>query len=128
LLEAHTGERFFDAGVVSLVLDRWVAEIEDGVGRRLDPLRWRPNLYVRGIGTPREGELAGARVAVGEAVLRVLRPITRCVTPSYDQETGKSDSDVLRFMVNERDNKLGVYCDVERAGIVRIGDIATVDA
>lgn len=125
-LEARNGERHFDAGTVSLILDRWVGEVEDGLGRGLDPLRWRPNLLVRAIVHPSEGDLAGSLVAIGGVVLRVLRPIKRCVTPTYDVETGESDPAVQRFVVERRDNLMGVYCDVERPGVVRVGDVANV--
>lgn len=123
-LESRSGARYFDAGIVSLVLDRWIAEVEAGVGRSLDPLRWRPNLYLRAAMHAAEKDLSGARVAIGDAILRILRPIVRCVVPSYDLETGESDNAVLRFLVQQRDNKMGVYCDVERPGLVRTGDRA----
>ncbi len=46
-VEVRAGERYFDAGAVSLILDRWIAEVEHALGKSLDPLRWRPNFYVR---------------------------------------------------------------------------------
>ncbi len=121
-VEVRAGERYFDAGAVSLILDRWIAEVEQALGKPLDPLRWRPNFYLRSNLAVKEGDLAGKRIALGSVVLRVLRPIGRCVTTTYDQVTGAGDPEVLGFVARERDNQMGVYCDVERNGEVRRGD------
>jgi uncharacterized protein YcbX len=122
-VEVCAGERYFDSRPVSLVLDRWIAEVESGVGRALDPLRWRPNLYVRSALVISELELVGARISIeGSTVrLRVVKPIGRCVTTTYDQRTGESDPEILRFVAQRRDNTMGVYCEVEQPGDVRVG-------
>jgi len=123
-LESRAGERYFDAGTVSLILDRWIAEVERALNKRLDPLRWRPNFYLRALADVQEADLTGKRVALGGTVLRVLRPIERCVTPNYDIATGESDLGIQRYVVRERANLMGVYCDVEQPGTVRAGDRA----
>ena len=125
-LAQRNGERYYDAGDVSLILDSWIAEVEAALGRSLDPLRWRPNLYLRAATQAKEPALIGQRVRIGEAILRVLRPIGRCVTPTYDQETGESDPGISRFVAEHRDNKMGVYCSVEQPGVVRAGDRAEI--
>ncbi len=122
-LEVRTGERYYDAGTVSLLLDCWVAEVERGLGRRLDPMRWRPNLFAAANQPISEGELVGKRVRIGSAILRVTKATGRCVTTTYDQRTGESDAAVLRFVAQQRNNTMGVYCDVDSAGSVRVGDI-----
>jgi len=125
-LEMRVGGRHFDAGTVSLILDRWIAEVERALGRALDPLRWRPNLFVASEAAVSERDLAGTLITIGTVALRVLRPIGRCVTTTYDQVTGESDPEVLGFVARERDNNMGVYCDVETPGIVRTGDVLRV--
>jgi len=125
-VEVRAGERYFDAGAVSLILDRWIAQVEAALGKRLDPLRWRPNFYVRSAAAVEESDLVGKSIAVGNVVLRVVKPIGRCVTTTYDQITGASDPEVLAFVARERDNSMGVYCDVERTGEVRRGDVARI--
>lgn len=129
-VEVHAGERYFDSGPVSLILDRWIAEVENGLGKTLDPLRWRPNLYLRSALEVSEPQLVGARIVVrGSAVqLRVIKTIGRCVTTTYDQCSGESDPDVLRFVAQNRDNTMGVYCEVERPGAVRIGSLLEIES
>jgi uncharacterized protein YcbX len=121
-LVVRNGERYYDAGDVSLIFDRWVAEVERGLGRTLDPLRWRPNLYAAASSEFSEKDLVGVRLQIGEVVLRVVAPTGRCVTTTYDQETGESDGEVLRFVAKSRDNTMGVYCTVEQTGKVSVGD------
>jgi hypothetical protein len=124
----NDGERWFDARPVSLLLDRWVREVEALVGEPLDPLRWRPNLYVAtaaGVEAS-EDDLVGARVHVGSVVLHVLEPILRCVTPTYDIATGESDPRVLREVAQRRANVVGVYCEVVTPGEIAVGDTVTL--
>lgn len=125
-VEVRAGERYFDAGKVSVILDRWIAEVEDGLGKQLDPLRWRPNFFVRSGSNLKEKDLVGKRLGLGSVVLVVLKPIGRCVTTTYDQTTGESDPEVLGFVARERENSMGIYCDVERPGEVRRGDVVRV--
>ena len=125
-LEARAGARYFDARPVSMILDRRIAEVERALGRELDPLRWRPNLYARAEIDISESELVGSRIAVGGAILRVVKTISRCVTTTYDQQSGESDPQVLQYVANHRENVMGVYCEVEKPGVVCVGD-ALVD-
>ncbi len=121
---AAEGGHAFDAAPVSLVLDRWIDEVSARVGTALHPLRWRPNFYVRA--EPEcayaEPDLVGAVLELGDVVLRVRSTIGRCVTTTYDVETGEHTAEVLDFVSRERNNVMGVYCDVELAGTVRVGD------
>ena len=123
-VEVRSGTHYFDAAPISIVFDTWVDEISRALGRDLDYRRWRPNFFVHA--APDflllERDLPGAAIEIGGAVLRVLKPIERCVTPAYDVETGEPSPDVLGYVARERGNCFGVYCDVELAGVVRIGD------
>jgi uncharacterized protein YcbX len=116
--------RFFDAGIVSVLFDLWVRDVEALVGEPLDPLRWRPNLYVTAVSgfAEREAGLVRCALRAGSAVLRVVRPIRRCVTPTYDIATGGAFPLVLEAVAAQRDNVVGVYCDVEVPGDVALGD------
>jgi uncharacterized protein YcbX len=116
--------RWFDAGTVSVLFDLWVRDVEALVGEALDPLRWRPNLYVTAAPgfVKREGDLLGASLHAGAAVLRVVATIKRCVTPTYDVTTGESLPLVLEAVAARRHNVVGVYCDVETPGSVAVGD------
>jgi hypothetical protein len=117
-------QHVFDDAPISLVVDRWIDEVSAALGNALDPLRWRPNFYVRandGFAHP-EDDLIGAVLELGNAVLRVRSTIGRCVTTTYDVRTGEREDEVLRYVATQRANVMGIYCDVELAGTVRVGD------
>ncbi|MGB6987048.1 MAG: MOSC N-terminal beta barrel domain-containing protein [Candidatus Aquilonibacter sp.] len=123
-LEHSEDERFFDDAPVSLIIDRWLDGLSAFVGYRVEWERFRPNFYVEaqdGIALD-EGALTGRELQLGEVTLRVRYPIERCVVPTYDLRGGNVDPRILRYVAQARANWMGIYCDVPRAGIARIGD------
>jgi uncharacterized protein YcbX len=116
--------RWFDSGRVSVLLDLWVRDVEALVGEPLDPQRWRPNVYVAAAPgfAKREGDLVGCELRAGGVALRVVAAIRRCVTTTYDVDTGALLPRVLEAVAAQRDNVVGVYCDVETPGDVALGD------
>jgi uncharacterized protein YcbX len=123
-LERRDDGPYFDLRPVSLLLDCWLEEAERLVGRPLDPLRYRPNIYALAAGgfSASEAELVGSVLQLGSVTLRVLEPIGRCVTTTYDVATGESDPLVLRAVAEHRQNTMGVYCEVVQAGTIAQGD------
>lgn len=125
-LEVRDAEpHYFDAAPISIVFDRWIAQVEGALEAPLDPRRWRPNLYAKAFADFgwQEPELVERVIEVGGAVLRVRDTIKRCVTTTYDIETGERDDDVLLYVAQKRANVMGIYCEVELAGMVRLGDV-----
>jgi hypothetical protein len=88
-----------------------------------DRRRFRVNVIVDGDG---EDSLVGSRVAVGDAVLDVVKRISRCVMTTRAQPGGiERDLDVLRTINRERDGSLAVGALVAQPGTVRVGDNLT---
>jgi MOSC domain-containing protein len=126
-LEVRDEGPYFDAAPVSLVFDQWLDELEALCGMVCEPLRFRPNLFARALQPlPPEAGLSGVRLRIGSALLQVSRPIVRCVTPSYDLVTAESSQELLRTLVQKRNNLMGVYCTVESPGSVTLGDTLEV--
>lgn len=123
-LAERDGEPFVDDAPVSIIVDKWLRGLSAYVGYDVGFERFRPNFFV----TSRDGfslteeAMTGREVALGDVLLRVRYPIERCVVTTYDQQTGESDHEILHYIVRERSTWMGIYCDVLRAGIVRIGD------
>ena len=117
--------RWFDAGPVSVLFDLWVRDVEALVGEPLDPLRWRPNLYVTAVPgfAKREADLVGSALRAGGVVLRVVATIGRCITPTYDVASGNALPLLLEAVATQRANVVGVYCEVEVPGDVALGDV-----
>lgn len=123
-LEPRTAEHFFDDAPISLLIDRWLDSLNAHVGYLVEPERFRPNFFVRasaGFGAS-ETDLEGAELALGAVRLRVRAPIGRCVTTTYDPRGGGADPEILRFVAQTRESRMGVYCDVLEGGTVRPGD------
>ena len=126
-----TGERYFDDDApISLVFDHWIAEVEAALQMTLDPLRWRPNLYLRAMnGFARaEATLIGEVLEIGDAVVRVRDTIKRCVVTTYDVQGGEPEPGVLKYVAQRRANVLGIYADVESTGTVRPGAVVRLRA
>jgi hypothetical protein len=128
LVRLERGSRWFDDRPVSLLFDLWVGDVEALVGERLDPLRWRPNLFVAAAPdfVRRERELVGETIRAGDALLRVVEPTIRCVATTYDVATGEPMPEVLGRVARDRDAVVGVYCEVLEPGEVSLGETLSV--
>jgi uncharacterized protein len=123
-LESREDEPYVDDAPVSIIVDKWLRGLSAYVGYDVGFERFRPNFFVKsrdGFSLTEEA-MTGRELALGEVLLRVRYPIERCVTTTYDQQTGEGDHEILNYVARERSAWMGIYCDVLRAGIVRIGD------
>jgi uncharacterized protein YcbX len=94
-------------------------------GSEIDVRRFRPNVLVEtdGDGFP-EADWLGKRLTVGGGVeLEVVAPCPRCVmvTRQIGDDLGQ-DRRLLRTIVREADQNVGVYATVVRGGPVAEGD------
>jgi uncharacterized protein YcbX len=91
---AAPGHSFSDVArkVVSIVNLASVAAVEAMIGRPVDPLRFRANLYVAGWPAWHELDLAGAEVAIGgQARAKIVKRIVRCAATNVEPVTGIRD-------------------------------------
>lgn len=128
--ELRRGEHFFDDAPISILLDRWLEELNERVGYAVEWERFRPNFFVRARAdfVQLERELIGRRMRLGTVLLQVRSPIERCVAVTYDPAGGSSDPRVLRFLAQRRNAWMGIYCDVLQPGKACIGDQLTKEA
>ena len=96
--------------------------VEGRVGRPLSIHRWRGNLWLDGTGPWEEFEWVGREIAVGEAVLKVEVPITRCKATMANPDSGRRDVDTLAALGSWGHQDFGVYAAVVRGGTIRPGD------
>jgi len=117
-----------DAWPASLVSTGSLAELSRHAGGAVDARRFRMLIEVEGCEPHEEDTWIGRAVRVGEAVVRVQEPDSRCVVTTRDPETGIKDLDTLGLIAAYRGkrngNKIdfGVYADVEAPGTIRVGD------
>ncbi|MDQ5844527.1 MAG: MOSC domain-containing protein [Acidobacteriota bacterium] len=90
-----------------------------------DPRRFRPNFFIEtaeGIEGLIEANWAGRRLRVGTVELKCEIPCVRCGMTSHSQKELPKDPSVLRSIVKDADQNLGVYASVVKNGNVREGD------
>jgi uncharacterized protein YcbX len=128
-VDVEAAGRYFDAAPVSLVVDRWLDGLRADFGYAVEYERFRPNFYVETDPSFDLGEAAffDRELHVGEVRLRVRCGIERCVAITYDPAGGKADPRILRYVAQQRDAVLGIYCDVLQPGTVRPGDTVRLD-
>ena len=122
---------FVDLAPVHVLTTTSLATVGAEVGDELDVRRFRPNLFVA-LDNPDddlpESQWVGARVVLDEVTLTVSMPTVRCVVPSRAQPGLEVNRQITRAVAARAQRCLGVYCGVERAGTVRVGDQLTVRA
>ena len=98
-----------------------------GVGD-LDARRFRMLIELDGGDLHEEDTWVGCRIGLGETILLISAPVPRCAMTTHDPETGLRDYDTLRAIkeyrgqVDGKDLMFGVYGEVERPGVIRLGD------
>ena len=83
-----------------------------------DARRFRINLILDGSG---EDDLSG-EIGAGSATLTIRKPITRCVMVTRPQPGLERDVSVIRRVIAERDNMLGIGAIVTTSGTISTGD------
>jgi len=93
------------------------------------PIRFRPN-FVIDTGEDEslvENTWLGKRIRLGGVELGCDAPSPRCaITIRSQGDVIEGDPTILRTIVREADQNLGLYCNVHKSGAVRIGDEVTL--
>jgi uncharacterized protein len=120
--------RFTDSplGFISVVNLESVRDLETRLGRPIDPLRFRANVYVDGWPAWSERDLAPeARVRLGTATTGLVKSIRRCVATHVNPETGERDVEILTALREFYGHLYcGVYLEVTAGACVNEGDPA----
>lgn len=115
----------FDAAPLHLVTTATLATLGGDAAERFDPRRFRPNVVVATPDGSRglvENGWCGRRLAVGAAVIEISVPTPRCVMTTLETDGLPKDPSVLRTIVREGEQCLGVYATVVTPGAITVGD------
>ena len=117
---------YFDAFPVHVLSTASLGALGAGAPpERFDRRRFRPNVFVE---TPSEERglvdagWSGKSLRIGQVVLQVHMPTARCSMTVQAQPGLPKDPLVLRAIVRDADQNLGVYATVTTPGDVRVGD------
>jgi uncharacterized protein len=117
---------YFDAFPLLLLTEASLRRLQSlAPASRVDVRRFRPNFVLAtdddGSTFP-EASWAGRRLRIGDVVLALTVPCPRCVMVTHPFDDLPKDPSILRTVVREADQCLGVYANVETPGVVRRGD------
>lgn len=130
VIEGPGAHRFMDSrsGFVSIVNLASVRDLSQRLGRDLDPLRFRANLYVEGWPAWVENDWTGRTLTVGGATAEVIKPIVRCAATHVDPDTGARDADLVKALFDLYGHMFcGIYLTVTGGGRVGEGDVVVVN-
>jgi uncharacterized protein YcbX len=108
---------------VSIISLASLAALERAHGMRLDPLRFRANVYVSGGTEWADFALVGQEVMLGGARLRVWKRIVRCPATEVNLDTAERDANPPRVLMQSFGHAdLGVQAEVIEGGRIAVGD------
>lgn len=111
------------AGHISIVNLASVRDLEARIGKPVDPLRFRANLYVEGWPPWVENDWKGKNLLLGFARATVFAPIVRCAATEVDPQTAKKDLPLVEHLFEQYGHRdCGIYVQVNHGGTVRVGD------
>lgn len=119
------GHSFSDvaAKCVHIVNLETVRDLGRIMGRDLDPLRFRANLYIDGVPPWSEFDWLGCPISLGDAVLEPFKRTERCNATDVDPVTGVRDTSIPAALMRAKGHTdLGIYATVRRRGEIKPSD------
>lgn len=118
----------FDAMDISLISTQSITSVSEMVGYPLEVARFRPNILVNADAARAypENKWQKSLLVFGDhgnaARIRVNRRTLRCMVINVNPTTSRQQPEILKSVVKERNNYVGVYASTERPGYVSVGD------
>ncbi len=123
------GHSFSDmpARCVHIVNLASVRDLERIAGRRIDPLRFRPNVMLDGLPAWEEFRWLDKALAVGDTRLSVFHRTKRCDATNVDPANGARDMAIPAILQRAFGHSdFGVYAKVAQGGQLAVGDALTI--
>ncbi len=123
----HLDRGIFDEASISVIASATVDEVARVAAQRPDVRRFRPNIWIdsRRSVPFEEDEWVGGVLSFGEAfdgpAISVTNRDERCSMVNFDPDSARAAPEVLKAIVQVRDNKAGAYGTVIRRGRVAVG-------
>lgn len=100
-----------------------VRDFERRIGKPVDPLRFRANVYLDGLEPWEERSWLGREFTIGGVTLRGVEETTRCAATEVDPTTARRDIPLPRLLVeNYGDDVLGIFGEMITDGRIAVGD------
>jgi len=125
---ANDGPRMMNT--ISLINRASIRDLEQRIGRELDPLRFRANVYLEGLEPWAERQWIGRELQFGGSggvTVRVVEETERCAATEVDPTTARRDVPVVRLLHENYGHEImGVFAEVLSAGELAVGDAVSV--
>ncbi len=118
---------YFDLDPLLLVTDATLRSLQRfAAGSRVDVRRFRPNLVIEmngGAADPfPEIAWAGRQLRIGGVTITATIPCPRCVMITHAFADLPKDAGLMRSVVRDANQQVGVYARVAASGALRVGD------
>ena len=125
---ANDGPRMMNT--ISLINRASIRDLEQRIGRELNPLRFRANVYLEGLEPWAERQWIGRDLRLGGSggvTVRVVEETERCAATEVDPTTARRDVPVVRLLHENYGHEImGVFAEVLSAGELAVGDTVSV--
>jgi len=128
---ANDGPRMMNT--ISLINRASIRDLEQRIGRVLDPLRFRANVYLEGLEPWVERQWIGRELQLGGTggsggvTVRVVEETERCAATEVDPTTARRDVPVVRLLHENYGHEImGVFAEVLSDGELAVGDTLSV--
>jgi len=126
--QEHDRTAFSDGFPILLISQSSLEDLNSKLNVAVPMKRFRPNLVVSGCNAFDEDSWSLLRI--GDLVLRVVKPCSRCVIPSINTDTGERGPEPTKTLITyrRRDNKIffGQNIIANSPGFIRVGDSVEV--
>ncbi len=100
-----------------------VRDLERVVGRPIDPLRFRANVYIDGLEPWVERSWVGNEIAIGGIRCAIVKDTVRCEATNVDPQTAARDMAIPSTLLRTWSHSdLGVYGKIVSGGQLAVGD------
>ena len=123
LLKSTRG--IFDCQHISIFSLASVRELSVEAGCAIDRRQFRANVYVQPVSGRAFDEEKWTRCLLqiaDEALIGVTQRDSRCMMLNLDPETGEQNPRVLKTIAQGHQGQAGIYANVVRPGLIRVGD------
>ncbi len=121
-------QSFADGFPVLILGQGSLDDLSERCGQSIDPLRFRPNILISGV-DPFEEDHWG-KIKIGDAILELIEPCSRCAVPSLSPLTGERSAEpnasLRQYRLFDGNVYFGQNANVLAMGELRVGDTVEV--
>jgi len=111
------------ARAVSLINLNSVRALSEAIGKPVDPIRFRANIYFDGVEAWEEFDWIDKELQIGDCAMKAVMRTRRCAATQVNPATGLRDINIPSELKAHFDHvDLGIYAEVSASGTIRAGD------